>query len=106
MEVVGLDQVQLFIQLTIQAITKPLHLLCIDIHVMPIVLAKATKLLCKVIQSVGSLPEGQQFPRLAIHKTFRNVVAFEGLLEFIPSGSMPGLLHGLEMIPPHQGFAP
>jgi hypothetical protein len=32
------------------------------------------------------------------------VVALESLLEFIPSDSMLGLLHGLEMFPPHQGF--
>jgi hypothetical protein len=39
MEVVGLDQVQPLIQLTIQAITEHLHLLCIGIHMMPAVLA-------------------------------------------------------------------
>jgi hypothetical protein len=30
-------------------------------------------------------------------------MALESLLEFIPSDSMH-LLHGLEIIPPHQGF--
>jgi hypothetical protein len=31
-------------------------------------------------------------------------MALESLLEFIPRDSMPGLLHGLEMFPSHQGF--
>jgi hypothetical protein len=31
-------------------------------------------------------------------------MAFESLLEFIPSDSMPDLLHGLEMLPPQQGL--
>jgi hypothetical protein len=31
------------------------------------------------------------------------VIALESLLEVIPSDNMP-VLHGLEMIPPHQGF--
>jgi hypothetical protein len=44
MKVVGLDQVQPLIQLTIQAITEPLHLLCIGIHVMPAMLAQAIEL--------------------------------------------------------------
>jgi hypothetical protein len=39
MEVVVLDQVQPHVQLNIQAITEPLHLLCIGVHVMPAVLA-------------------------------------------------------------------
>jgi hypothetical protein len=60
--------------------------------VMPAVLAQAIELLCIVIHNVTSLPEG--------HKTFRNVVDLEGLLEFISSDCMP-LLHSLEMIPPH-----
>jgi hypothetical protein len=71
---------------------------------MPTILAKAIELLCIVIHSVGFMPEGQQFPHLPIHKPLRNVVALEGLLEFIPSNSMSSLLHGLEMFPPHQGF--
>jgi hypothetical protein len=29
-------------------------------------------------------------------------MAFEGLLELIPSDSMSVLLHGLEIFPPHQ----
>jgi hypothetical protein len=100
MEVVGLDQVQPVIQLTIQAIMEPLHILCIGIHVMLSILAHAIELLCIVIHNVNCLPEGQQFPHLPIHQPFQNVVALEGLLELIPSDRMP-LLHGLEMTSPH-----
>jgi hypothetical protein len=100
MEVVGLDQVQPLIQLTIQAITEPLHLLCIGVNVIPAVLAQDIELLGIVIHSVTSLLEGQQFCHLLIHQPLRNVVALEGLIELIPSDHMP-LLHGLEMIPPH-----
>jgi hypothetical protein len=64
MEVVGLDQVQPLIQLTIQAITEPLHLLCIGVNVIPAILAQDIELLGIVIHSVTSLLEGQQFCHL------------------------------------------
>jgi hypothetical protein len=99
MEVVRLNQVQPFIQLSIQATTESLHLLCIGIHVMPTILAKAIEFLC-MIHSVASLLEGQQFPHLPIHRSSRNVVVLESLLELSLSNRMP-LLHGLEVIPPH-----
>jgi hypothetical protein len=58
---------------------------------MPAILAQAVKLLGVVVHCVRTLPEGQQLPHLPIHQSLGNVVALEGLLEFIPSYSVPSL---------------
>jgi hypothetical protein len=72
---------------------------------MPTILAQAVKLLSIAINYVRSLPEGQQLPHLPIHQSLGNAVTLEGLLELIPSHSVPSL-HRLEMVPPHQSFSP
>jgi hypothetical protein len=58
MEILGLEQVKSLIQLAIYPITEPFHLLCIDIYVMPTVLAKAVELLGVTVHRIRSLPEG------------------------------------------------
>jgi hypothetical protein len=57
-KVVRLNQVQPFIQLAIQAISEPPHLLCVGIHVVTAILAQSIELLCVVVHSVTSLLEG------------------------------------------------
>jgi hypothetical protein len=58
---------------------------------MPTILAQAVKLLGVAVHYVGSLTEGQQLPHLPIHQSLGSVVTLEGLLELIPSYSVPSL---------------
>jgi hypothetical protein len=58
MEILGLEQVKSLIQLAIQPIMEPFHLLCISIYVMRTVLAKAVDLLGVMVHRIRSLPEG------------------------------------------------
>jgi hypothetical protein len=67
---------------------------------MSTVLAQAVELLDVTVHRIRSLPESQQLPHLSIHQSIGDVMAFESLLEIIPSYSTPSL-HRLEMIPPH-----
>jgi hypothetical protein len=59
MEVCWLEQVQTLVQLAIQPVTEPLHVLNLGINVMPTILAQTVKLLSIAIHRLRSLSEGQ-----------------------------------------------
>lgn len=68
------------------------------------ILVEIIKFLCISIHSVRPLFESQQLSHLPFHKSSGDVMVLESSLELIPSELVASRLHGLEVLPPQQGF--
>src|SRR6185437_12935472 len=98
---VGLNKVQAFLELGVEATTKTIALLGISIRMMARILAQMIEGLCILKNSAGSLIQSQEFIQLSLNQSLRNMMCPKSIPEFLPRDNMSHRLHRTIVIPPN-----
>jgi hypothetical protein len=104
-EGVGLNQIQSFLKLGVQASTETISLTGISVRMITRILAQVVEDLCILHDDAGSLSQIQKFIELLLNESFGNVVRSKSGPEFIPGDNMTSRLHGMVIVPPYVGSA-